>query len=108
MSDENAAYTQGEDEPFGFIDDDEEEGEEVEEDILDADDYAEADRFGMTPQEEGRGTPLGLELSAEEAEVWAAEGDGPGPGDPISDEPAVPEGPDGEEPPPDEPAPPRP
>lgn len=106
MSDESKAYAQGEEEPFGFLDDGEEEGEELEEEILDADDYAEADRFGMTPAEEGRGASLDTELSAEELEVWSDEGGGPRPGEPIPDEPAEPQGPDGESPPPDEPAPP--
>jgi hypothetical protein len=93
--------------PFEFVDDDdkEEEGdEELESDMLDARDYAEADRFGMTADEERRGAPLAAELAAEEPEVWEEQGE-PGPGDPIPDEPAEPE-PDPESPPPDEPAPP--
>lgn len=107
MSDDSTAYAQDEEEPFGFVDDDEEEDEELEEEILDAEDYAAADRFGMTEAEERRGPSLDLELSAEEPEVWAGEGGGPRPGGPVPDEPAEPQGPDGEEPPPDEPAPPR-
>jgi len=90
--------------PYGFVDDDEETDEELEEEILDATDYAEADRFGMTADEERRGAPLAAELAAEEPEVWE-EQDKPGPGDPIPDEPAEPE-PEPESPPPDEPAPP--
>jgi hypothetical protein len=90
--------------PYGFVDDDEETDEELEEEILDATDYAEADRFGMTADEERRGAPLAAELAAEEPEVWEEQGE-PGPGDPIPDEPAEPE-PEPESPPPDEPAPP--
>ncbi|GAA2167881.1 MULTISPECIES: hypothetical protein [Glycomyces] len=90
--------------PFEFVDDDEETDEELEEEILDATDYAEADRFGMTADEERRGAPLSAELAAEEPEVWEEQYE-PGPGDPIPDEPAEPE-PEPESPPPDEPAPP--
>lgn len=88
MSDGSTGYAQGDDEPFGFVDDDEEEGEELEEDILDARDYAEADRYGMTQEEERRGASLNLELAAEEPEVWDEDDGGPGPGDPVPDEPS--------------------
>jgi hypothetical protein len=89
MTDQDQGYAQGDDEPFGFVDDDEEEGEELEEDILGSRDYAEADRYGMTQEEQRRGTPLNMELAAEEPEVWEDDG-GPGPGDPVPDEPAEP------------------
>lgn len=92
--------------PFEFVDDDEEGDEELEEEILDANDYREADRFGTTPAEESRGAPLDTELAAEEPEVWDDQ-DEQRPGDPVPDEPSEPE-PDPEAPPPDEPAPPRP
>jgi len=92
--------------PFEFVDDDEETDEELEEGILDANDYLEADRFGMTADEERRGAPLDTELAAEEPEIWD-EQDEPRPGYPIPDEPAEPE-PDPESPPPHEPPPPRP
>ncbi|MEU5871977.1 hypothetical protein AB0A73_10515 [Glycomyces sp. NPDC047369] len=72
--------------PYGYIDDGEEEGEEVEEDILDARDYSEADRWGMTADEERRGAPLADELAAEEPDTGAGDDDRPGPGDPVPDE----------------------
>ncbi|GAA1661714.1 hypothetical protein GCM10009830_03600 [Glycomyces endophyticus] len=72
--------------PYGYIDDGEEEDEEVEADILDARDYSEADRWGMTAEEERRGAPLAEELAAEEPDVGAGD-DRPGPGDPIPDDP---------------------
>ncbi|MEU6246789.1 hypothetical protein [Glycomyces sp. NPDC047010] len=79
MSDDN--------DPYGYIDDGEEEGEEVEEDILDARDYSEADRWGMTADEERRGAPLAEELAAEEPDTGAGEDDDrPRPGDPVPDE----------------------
>jgi len=87
MSDENVPNSAGEQETFGFIDDEEENEESLEEDILDADDYREADRYGMTADEERRGTPLSVELAGEEPdeppEPWEPE-----PEDSISDEPA--------------------
>lgn len=89
MTDQDQGYAQGDDEPFGFVDDDEEEGEELEEEILGSRDYAEADRYGMTQEEQRRGAPLNLELAAEEPEVW--EDDRSGPGDPVPDEPAEPQ-----------------
>ncbi|GAA2270186.1 hypothetical protein GCM10009853_024860 [Glycomyces scopariae] len=105
MSDENAPYAAGEEEPYGFIDDGEEEGEDVEDDILDQKDYREADRWGMTPDEERRGASLADELAAEVPDV-SDEPDDPRPGDPIPDEPPGYPDPDGDEPLPDEPAPP--
>lgn len=96
MSDESMEEPR---DPFGFVDDGEETDEELEEEILDANGYLEADRFGMTADEERRGAPLDTELAAEEPEVWDGQ-DGPGPGD------LVPEAPPGESEP-DE-APPRP
>ncbi|NUQ88772.1 hypothetical protein [Glycomyces sp. MUSA5-2] len=79
MSDDNDG------DPYGYIDDGEEEGEDVEEDILDARDYSEADRWGMTADEERRGAPLAEELAAEEPDTAAGD-DRPRPGDPVPDE----------------------
>ncbi|SDD55576.1 hypothetical protein [Glycomyces harbinensis] len=106
MSDQNTPYAAGEQETFGFIDDEEENEESLEDDILNAEGYREAAAFGMTPEEERRGPSLDEELAAEEPDV-ADEPGGPGPGDPIPDEPSEPQDPDSGEPLPDEPAPPR-
>jgi len=104
MSDNNELYTAGEQETFGYIDDEEENEESLEDDILDADDYQEADRDGMTPAEERRGASLEEELAAEVPDDSGDQRE-PRPGDPVPDEPSEPEDPD-REPLPDEPAPP--
>ncbi|RRR99574.1 hypothetical protein [Glycomyces terrestris] len=112
MADRNTTYDASEQETFGWVDDEEQNEEGLEEDILDARDYREADRFGMTPEEERRGSPLADQLAAE---VPEDQGDPrePGPGDPVPDEPdpfdpVGPNDPDPNRPLPDEPAPPQP
>ncbi|MEU6860445.1 hypothetical protein AB0B28_16440 [Glycomyces sp. NPDC046736] len=90
MADQNQPYDASEQETFGFVDDDDEGAtdESLEEDILDARDYAEADRYGMTPAEERRGASLEDELAAEipdeSAEPRPLDAD-----DPIPDEPGA-------------------
>ncbi|WP_112138657.1 hypothetical protein [Glycomyces dulcitolivorans] len=91
--------------PYGYIDDGEEEGEDVEDDILDAKDYSEADRWGMTASEERLGTPLADELAAEVPDVADRSWE-PRPGDPVPDEPPGYPEPDPDDGPlPDEPGP---
>ncbi|THV29453.1 hypothetical protein [Glycomyces paridis] len=86
MSDQ--PYDASEQEVFGFVDDDDEGAtdESLEEDILDARDYSEADRFGMTPAEERRGGSLEEELAAEVPDEVAEPLDRD-PGEPVPDEP---------------------
>lgn len=105
MSDQNTPFTAAEQDAFSFIDDEEQNEEPIEEDILDAEGYREADDYGMTPEEQRRGPSLDEELAAEEPDV-SAEPTKPGPGDPIPDEPSEPQEPDPGQPLPDEPAPP--
>lgn len=69
MSHDREPYDDAESETFGFVEDEEVTGEELEDDILDAEGYQAADGFGTTPEEERRGPPLDEELDAEEPDV---------------------------------------
>lgn len=68
MSDREPYSTDDED-VFEWIDDMEQSEQPVEEEILDAEDYRAADRYGTTPAEERRGVPLDEELADEEPDV---------------------------------------
>lgn len=85
MTDRNQTYDAAEHETFGFVDDEEPNEEGLSDAILDADGYQEADKPGMTPQEERQGTPLEQQLAAEVPEDTgeARERD---PGEPVPDE----------------------
>jgi hypothetical protein len=106
MSDQNTPYAAAEQETFGFVDDEEPNEESLEDDMLNAGGYREAASYGMTPEEQRRGTPLEQELAAEVPDV-GIDPPQPGPGDPIPDEPGpTPGQPDPNDPLPDEPGPP--
>lgn len=68
MSDREPYSTDDKD-AFEWIDDMEQSEQPVEEEILDAEDYKAADRYGTTPAEERRGVPLEEELADEEPDV---------------------------------------
>lgn len=82
MTDGNTGYDAAEHETFGFIDDEQPNEEGLEDAILDAEDFQEADKYGMTPREERQGTPLEEQLAAEIPEDEGAQG-GSDPGDPV-------------------------
>lgn len=69
MSDDREPYSNDDKDAFEWIDDMEQSEQPVEEEILDADDYKAADRYGTTPAEERRGVPLDVELSEERPDV---------------------------------------
>ncbi|MCH7229273.1 hypothetical protein L0U85_00090 [Glycomyces sp. L485] len=66
MRDDRKPYSDDEKETFGYIDDEEESEESLEDEILDAEDYQGADRYGTTPAEEQLGVPLDEGLAEEE------------------------------------------
>jgi hypothetical protein len=103
MTDRNQTYDAAEHETFGFVDDEQPNEEGLTDAILDAEGYQEADKPGMTPEEERRGASLEQQLAAEVPEDTgeARERD---PGEPVPDEadPLQPVPDDGE---PSEPAP---
>lgn len=101
-----------EDEPFGSFDDEpdidepgepvDDEGERFEEETLARDDYAAADRPGMTPEEAAEGRSVAARLTEEqpdspprsvdepaESESGTLVGDGPLEGDEAGDDPAA-------------------
>lgn len=75
MAADRRPYSADEQETFGQYDDVGLEGQELEEEILEEEDYVAADRFGTTPAEEQRGTPLEEQLEAERPEAPGAVND---------------------------------
>ncbi|HZE38185.1 MAG TPA: hypothetical protein VE172_05170 [Stackebrandtia sp.] len=67
--DRTEGYSAGEEGELEFVNDDEESDEQLEDEILQADGYREAGRFGTTAAEERRGEPLSQRLSEEEPDV---------------------------------------
>jgi pimeloyl-ACP methyl ester carboxylesterase len=85
MTDGNQTYDAAEHETFGFIDDEQPNEEGLTDAILDAEGYQEADKPGMTPEEERRGASLEQQLAAEVPEDTGLERERD-PGEPIPDE----------------------
>lgn len=83
MSDDRQPYSADEKDVFEWIDDMEQSEQPVKDDILEAEDYKGANRYGTTPAEERRGVPLEEYLADEEPDV---------PSESVSDD--WPEGPD--------------
>lgn len=102
MTDRNQGYDAAEHETFGFVDDEQPNEEGLTDAILDADGYQEADRPGMTPEEERRGASLEQQLAAEVPDDTGRDRER-GPDEPVPDEadPLQPI-PDDDEPSPDE------
>lgn len=66
MSEDRRPYSAAEKETFGFVDDEEQSERPLEEEMLGAEDYRGADRYGTTPAEERRGVPLDEYIEDEE------------------------------------------
>jgi hypothetical protein len=71
-ADDRRPYSAEEQDAFGYIDDEEQNEETVEDAILDAEDYRALNRHGTTPGEERAGVPLEEQLAAEEPETPGA------------------------------------
>ena len=72
MAADRRPYSADEQDTFGQYDDEEPDEQRLEDDILAAEDYVAADRYGTTPAEEQRGTPLEEQLAAEQPETPGA------------------------------------
>lgn len=72
MAADRRPYSADDQETFGVYDDETPDDQALEDDILSAEDYRAADRYGTTPAEEQRGTPLEEQLASEEPETPGA------------------------------------